>query len=133
MINLCYLQTLNIRSYKNLVKLPRRNWKANQLETSSKCRCRSTPKGLQGLTSLRTLEEFVVSRGDVQSKSCGLGDLGNFNHLRGDLEIRGLGNVAEPSEAKKAHLSAKNGLRRLRLKFDSQEIQQIKQPPSPSS
>ncbi|OMO60088.1 NB-ARC domain-containing protein [Corchorus olitorius] len=49
----------------------------------------------------------------------------NLCHLRGDLEIRGLGNVTEPAEAKKARLWTKSGLRRLRLKFDSQEIQQL--------
>ncbi|OMP03388.1 NB-ARC domain-containing protein [Corchorus olitorius] len=54
-----------------------------------------------------------------------LGDLGNLIHLRGDLEIRGLGNVIEPSEAKKAQLCSKSGLRGLRLKFDPQDIQQM--------
>ncbi|XVF86761.1 hypothetical protein PTKIN_Ptkin18bG0068800 [Pterospermum kingtungense] len=97
----CYLQTLNIRSCKNLMKFPRRIGKLinlRHLQNVGTDRCRSMPKGLQRLMSLLTLEEFVMSRGDVQSKSCSLGDLGNLHHLRGDLEIRGLGNVAEPSE-----------------------------------
>ncbi|XWS16260.1 hypothetical protein CRYUN_Cryun34aG0069800 [Craigia yunnanensis] len=127
--DLIYLQTLNIKSCKNLMKLPRRIGKLinlRHLQNEGTDRCRFMPKGLQRLTSLRTLEEFVVSRGDVESKSCSLGDLGNLTHLRGDLEIRGLGNAAEPSEAKKARLWKNYGLRGLRLKFDSLEIQQIK-------
>ncbi|KAK6268150.1 hypothetical protein QUC31_012310 [Theobroma cacao] len=126
--DLCNLQTLNIKSCKNLIKLPHRIGKLINLrhvQNVGTDRCRFMPKGMQRLTSLRTLEEFVVSRSDVESKSCSLGDLGNFTHLRGELEIRGLGNVAEPREAKKAGLRTKSGLRVLRLKFDSQETQRI--------
>ncbi|EOY27016.1 NB-ARC domain-containing disease resistance protein, putative [Theobroma cacao] len=126
--DLCNLQTLNIKSCKNLIKLPHRIGKLINLrhvQNVGTDRCRFMPKGMQRLTSLRTLEEFVVSRSDVESKSCSLGDLGNFTHLRGELEIRGLGNVAEPREAKKAGLRTKSGLRVLRLKFDSQEMQRI--------
>ncbi|XVF25085.1 hypothetical protein REPUB_Repub13aG0183500 [Reevesia pubescens] len=127
--DLCNLQTLNIKSCKNLMKLPCRIGKLinlRHLQNLGTDRCRFMPKGMQRLMSLRTLEEFAVSRGDIGSKSCSLGDLGNLTNLRGDLEIRGLGNVAEPSGAKKAWLWTKNGLRGLRLKFDPQDIQQIK-------
>ncbi|XVF25086.1 hypothetical protein REPUB_Repub13aG0183600 [Reevesia pubescens] len=127
--DLCNLQTLNIKSCKNLMKLPCRIGKLinlRHLQNVGTDRCRFMPKGMQRLTSLRTLEEFAVSRGDIGSISCSLGDLGNLTNLRGDLEIRGLGNVVEPSGAKKAQLSTKTGLRGLRLKFDSQEIQPIK-------
>ncbi|XP_022714536.1 uncharacterized protein LOC111274167 [Durio zibethinus] len=127
--DLCYLQTLNIRSCKNLMKLPHGIGKLvnlRHLQNAGTDRCRFMPKGMRRLTSLQTLDEFVVSRGDVESKSCSLGDLGNLTHLRGDLEIRGLANVAEPSGAKKAQLWTKSGLRGLRLKFDPQDIQQIK-------
>ncbi|KAK8524859.1 hypothetical protein V6N12_029712 [Hibiscus sabdariffa] len=127
--DLCNLQTLNIRSCKNLMKLPRGIGKLinlRHLQNAGTDRCRFMPRGLRQLTSLRTLDEFVVSRGDVESKSCSLGDLGNLIHLRGDLEIRGLGNVGDLSVAKKAQLWTKHGLRGLRLKFDPQEIQQVK-------
>ncbi|KAE8696417.1 Cc-nbs-lrr resistance protein, putative isoform 1 [Hibiscus syriacus] len=127
--DLCNLQTLNIRSCKNLMKLPHGIGKLinlRHLQNAGTDRCRFMPKGLQRLTSLRTLDEFVVSRGDVESKSCSLSDLGNLIHLRGDLEIRGLGNVADLCVAKKAQLWTKHELRGLRLKFDPQEIQQVK-------
>ncbi|XVE51991.1 hypothetical protein DITRI_Ditri02bG0084200 [Diplodiscus trichospermus] len=111
--DLCCLQTLNVRSCKNLMKLPGRIGKLinlRHLQNAGTDRCRFMPKGLQRLTSLRTLEEFAVSRGDADR----------------DLEIKGLGNVVVPSKAKKARLWTKEGLHGLRLKFDSQEIQQIK-------
>ncbi|XVF26900.1 hypothetical protein REPUB_Repub14bG0060200 [Reevesia pubescens] len=81
------------------------------------------PKGIQRLRCLRTLEVFTVSRDDIESKSCSLGDIENLVHLRGSLMISGLGNVTKPSDAKKAKLWNKSGLRRLALKFDSSEQQ----------
>ncbi|KAE8705174.1 hypothetical protein F3Y22_tig00110430pilonHSYRG00365 [Hibiscus syriacus] len=63
---------------------------------------------------------------NVRHLKCSLGDLRNLIHLRGDLEIKGLGNVAELCVAKKAQLWTKHDLRGLRLKFDPHEIQQVK-------
>ncbi|GLT87457.1 hypothetical protein SLE2022_055390 [Rubroshorea leprosula] len=71
------------------------------------------PKGLEKLTSLKTLNVFVVTH-----KGAALSDLGNLNHLCGTLSIEGLGNVKDQREVKKAQLQEKNGITNLTLKFD---------------
>ncbi|GLT30503.1 hypothetical protein SLA2020_052990 [Shorea laevis] len=48
------------------------------------------PKGLEKLTSLKTLNVFVVTH-----KGAALSDLGNLNHLCGTLSIRGLRSVRD--------------------------------------
>ncbi|GKV52797.1 hypothetical protein SLEP1_g59360 [Rubroshorea leprosula] len=70
------------------------------------------PKGMEKLTCLRTLSEFVVGSG---GKGAALSELGNLIHLRGELEIRGLGNVRDEREAEKAQLRNKKGLTSLVL------------------
>ncbi|KAL9459566.1 hypothetical protein AB3S75_002882 [Citrus x aurantiifolia] len=78
------------------------------------------PNGIERLTSLRTLSEFAVARvgGKYSSKSCNLEGLRPLNHLRGFLEISGLGNVTDADEAKNAHLEKKKNLIDLILIFN---------------
>ncbi|GKV30494.1 hypothetical protein SLEP1_g39299 [Rubroshorea leprosula] len=71
------------------------------------------PKGLEKLTSLKTLNVFVVTH-----KGAALSDLGNLNHLRGSLSIGGLGSVRDQREVEKAQLQNKKGITNLTLKFD---------------
>ncbi|GKV30492.1 hypothetical protein SLEP1_g39297 [Rubroshorea leprosula] len=71
------------------------------------------PKGLEKLTSLKTLNVFVVTY-----KGAALSDLGNLNHLCGTLSIKGLGSVRDQREAEKAQLQNKKGITNLTLKFD---------------
>ncbi|GKV30502.1 hypothetical protein SLEP1_g39308 [Rubroshorea leprosula] len=71
------------------------------------------PKGLKKLTSLKTLNVFVVTY-----KGVALSDLGNLNHLCGTLSIGGLGSVRDQREAEKAQLQNKKGITNLTLKFD---------------
>ncbi|GLT80543.1 hypothetical protein SLA2020_519780 [Shorea laevis] len=74
------------------------------------------PKGMEKLTCLRTLSEFVVDGG---GKGAALSELGNLIHLRGELVIRGLRNVRDKREAEKAQLRNKKGLTALRLAIGS--------------
>ncbi|KAJ6856122.1 disease resistance protein RGA3 [Populus alba x Populus x berolinensis] len=73
-------------------------------------------RGVEGLGSLRELDEFHVSGSDKESN---IGDLRNLNHLQGSLTIRWLGDVKDPDEVKKAELHNKKHLTRLKLWFNS--------------
>ncbi|KAH9717492.1 hypothetical protein KPL71_021835 [Citrus sinensis] len=79
------------------------------------------PRGIERLTGLRTLSEFVVGRtgGEHASKVCKLEALKGMNHLRGLLKIRMLGDLANVDEAKHVDLKEKKNLDRLELWFDN--------------
>ncbi|XVF26904.1 hypothetical protein REPUB_Repub14bG0060500 [Reevesia pubescens] len=114
--DLCNLQTLNIRLCSSLKTLPYeigRLIHLRHLQNAETYGCKFMPFGIQRLTCLRTLDEFVVAR------SCGLGALGGFVHLRGNLKIIGLGNVRIRNEAEEAGLQNKTGLHNLTLSFNS--------------
>ncbi|KAJ6861981.1 disease resistance protein RGA3 [Populus alba x Populus x berolinensis] len=78
-------------------------------------------RGVEGLSSLRELDEFRVSGSGEESN---IGDLRNLNHLR-SLGIRWLGDVKDPDEVKKAELHNKKHLTRLELWFDSRTDRRI--------
>ena len=120
--NLCNLQMLkvNIRS-DGFKKMPQGMGKLINLRhlilgVSSLNRQLEFPRGTGRLTSLKTLRYFFVS-GKDDNKGCKLEELKNLNHLQGTLEIRGLGNVANVTEAKNAQLKKKKHLRDLNLYF----------------
>jgi len=73
-------------------------------------------RGVEGLSSLRELDDFHVSGNDKESN---IGDLRNLNHLQGSLTIRWLGDVKDPDEVKKAEMKSKKHLTRLGLFFES--------------
>eukprot|EP00258_Populus_trichocarpa_P015361 XP_006371807.2 putative disease resistance protein RGA3 [Populus trichocarpa] len=73
-------------------------------------------RGVEGLSSLRELDDFHVSGSDKEST---IGDLRNLNQLRGSLKIRWLGDVKDPDEVKKAELKSKKHLTHLGLFFQS--------------
>jgi Leucine-rich repeat (LRR) protein len=73
-------------------------------------------RGVEGLSSLRELDDFHVSGSDKEST---IGDLRNLNQLRGSLDIRWLGDVKDPDEVKKAELKSKKHLTHLYLCFKS--------------
>ncbi|KAJ6862046.1 disease resistance protein RGA3 [Populus alba x Populus x berolinensis] len=52
-------------------------------------------RGVEGLSSLRELDEFHVSGSGEESN---IGDLRNLNHLQGSLTIRWLGDMKDPDE-----------------------------------
>lgn len=79
------LQLLNVESCQDLKELPQGFGKLINLMyllnrgTES---LRYLPAGIERLTSLRRVEKFVVGRGVVGSKACGLESLRNLNLLR---------------------------------------------------
>jgi len=73
-------------------------------------------RGVEGLSSLRELDEFHVSGSGEESN---IGDLRNLNHLQGSLMISWLGDVKDPDEVKKAELKSKKHLTHLGLIFES--------------
>jgi hypothetical protein len=78
--------------------------------------CFVNMRGVEGLSSLRELDEFHVSGGDKESN---IRDLRNLNQLQGSLRIRWLRDVKDPAEVEKAELKNKKHLTRLDLWFDS--------------
>jgi hypothetical protein len=81
------------------------------------------PRGIEKLTSLRTLTNFIVSGGRGQSGAANLGELGNLGHLRGTLWIEKLLNVRDVNEAVKAEIKEKKYLIGLYLLFNGDETE----------
>jgi hypothetical protein len=81
------------------------------------------PRGIEELTSLRTLTNFIVSGGGGQSGAANLGELGNLSHLRGTLWIEKLLNVRDVNEAVKAEIKKKKYLIGLYLLFNGDETE----------
>jgi len=79
-------------------------------------------RGVEGLSSLRELDEFPVSGNGEESN---IGDLRNLNHLQGSIRIRWLRDVKDPDEVKKAELKSKKHLTRLDLWFESRTDKRI--------
>ena len=77
------------------------------------------PKGIGRLSSLQTLDVFIVS--SHGNDECQIGDLRNLNNLRGRLSIQGLDEVKDAGEAEKAELKNKVHLQDLTLGFDREE------------
>ncbi|KAH9668904.1 hypothetical protein KPL70_021568 [Citrus sinensis] len=73
------------------------------------------PKGLENLIHLRYLKLSMVE--ELPETCC----LRPLNHLRGFLQISGLGNVTDADEAKNAHLEKKKNLIDLILIFNERE------------
>ncbi|KAK6268152.1 hypothetical protein QUC31_012312 [Theobroma cacao] len=125
--NLKKLRTLRVDSSllcSSLIELPigfERLVNLRHLQNAGTYGCNSMPPGMQRLTCLQTLEEFVVSsfRGWSIKGRSNISDLGSLAHLRGNLKIIGLGNVRTENEAEDAGLRNKTGLRNLTLSFNS--------------
>ncbi|RVW92010.1 putative disease resistance protein RGA4 [Vitis vinifera] len=77
------------------------------------------PKGIGRLSSLQTLDVFIVS--SHGNDECQIGDLRNLNNLRGRLHIKVLDKVKDAGEAEKAELKNKIHLQRLDLEFGEEE------------
>ncbi|XVE51989.1 hypothetical protein DITRI_Ditri02bG0084000 [Diplodiscus trichospermus] len=108
--NLCNLQTLNIRLCSSLRLLPYeigRLINLRHLQNAETYGCEFMPSGMQSLTRLQTLEEFVVGARSL-ILTCSLRALGGLAHLRGSLNIIGLGNVKRSNEAR-GSLSIESG------------------------
>ncbi|TYH48642.1 hypothetical protein ES332_D10G081300v1 [Gossypium tomentosum] len=115
---LCNLQTLNLKWCDSLKELPCGIGKIINLRhlenDQTNLSLMAIPRGIGRLTNLQTLSLFVVMG---NSDASTLGDLQNLIHLRGLLKISGLGAVCDVTEAKKAELENKKGLRTLIFDF----------------
>ncbi|XVF86756.1 hypothetical protein PTKIN_Ptkin18bG0068200 [Pterospermum kingtungense] len=103
--DLCNLQTLNIRLCSSLRGLPNGigsliNLK--HLQNAETYGCKYMAAGIQRLTCLQTLEEFVVGRVDLERWSCSLSALGGLVHLQRSLKIIGLGIARRSNETTEA-------------------------------
>ena len=124
MCNLFNLQTLNIAGCMEITKLPQgmgkliklRHLLINDLDILTE----PFPKGIGRLSSLRTMERFIIG-GIDDVEGCKLGELKNLNRLKGSLTIKGLKNVTNVQEAENAQLRDKEHLRELRLPFDEED------------
>ncbi|XP_021298746.1 putative disease resistance protein RGA3 [Herrania umbratica] len=118
---LCNLQTLNLTWCNSLKELPCGIGKLINLRhlenEKTDLSLTAMPKGIGRLTCLQTLRVFVATDGGINGKASTLGDLRNLMHLQGHLKISGLGVVCDVTEAKKAELQSKKGLRGLILDF----------------
>ncbi|GLT28400.1 hypothetical protein SLA2020_033400 [Shorea laevis] len=128
--DLCNLLILDITRCYGLKRLPCRMgnlvnllhlWNENTYNLNF------MPKGMERLISLRTLNKLVVTR-----NGAALSDLGNLNHLRGILEITGLGIVRDVKEAEKVQLQSRKGLTSLSLQFDANSLPMSQANESPS-
>ncbi|KAL4636644.1 hypothetical protein ACB092_03G023700 [Castanea dentata] len=128
--NLCNLQILNIIiDGDKFQKLPQGMSKLINLRHFN-LGCRygdyfnvKFPRGFGRLTSLRTLDHFIIN-GKDDGERCKLGELINLNHLK-TLTIFGLGSEVDECEAMNAQLKKKINLHTLRLIFkgwDGDEI-----------
>ncbi|MQM08054.1 hypothetical protein Taro_040908 [Colocasia esculenta] len=73
------------------------------------------PVGIGKLTDLQTMPSFYVSPEHNRAK---LGELKYMNNIRGEFSIKGLENLADVDEAKKACLEKKRNIWSLHLKWD---------------
>ncbi|XP_031263632.1 putative disease resistance protein RGA4 [Pistacia vera] len=79
------------------------------------------PKGIEGLTCLRTLENFVWSSSSHGGKACSIESLKNLRNLR-CLGISGLANVVDVGEVKGSNLRNKTNLLSLLLDFGYSQL-----------
>lgn len=84
-------------------------------------KCPIFPKGFEKLISLRTLSDFNIG-GKDEREGFKLGELKKLNHLRGTLQIYGLGNMIDVSNAEDTQLKMKIYLRSLELWFGKFDI-----------
>ena len=106
--NLCNSQSLDVTKCWELEKLPQAMDKLINLRhllllddffSIFYTRMKSFPKGIGGLTSLRTLSYFHGGKGE---EICKLGELEHLNHIQGTLFILWLKNVVDLGEIKNA-------------------------------
>ncbi|KAJ6358309.1 hypothetical protein OIU76_000084 [Salix suchowensis] len=123
MCDLCNLQSLDVIGCRSLKELPRATVKLIKLRhlCISGSGVAFMPKGIERLTSLRTLDCFsVCGGGENESKAANLRELKNLDHIRGSLVIKNLqgGGIEDAAEAQ---LKNKKRLLCLHLNFKADE------------
>ncbi|KAL5787449.1 hypothetical protein ACOSP7_004398 [Xanthoceras sorbifolium] len=118
------LQVLNVGHCKNLRELPQGMGKLvnfRHLINNHTDSLSYMPRGMEKLTALRTLREFHVSGDGYGGKACPVECLNNFNHLRGCIYIRGLGNLKNASEARKFEIRNKKNILEMGFGFNGSD------------
>ncbi|XP_010246199.1 PREDICTED: disease resistance protein RGA2-like [Nelumbo nucifera] len=113
------LQSLNLDHCQQLKKLPKGIGKLTQMRylgIEDTTNLKHLPQGIGRLCSLHTLSKFVVSDDDSDG-GCKIEELNDLNNLKGNLEIKELGKVANKNEASMADLKKKQHLCHLWLSF----------------
>jgi len=109
------LQTLKLTWCRNLTELPSDFCKLVNLRHLylDGTLIEKMPKDIGSLNQIQTLTHFVVgmhSGSDIK-------ELDKLNHLQGRLDIFGLENVTDPTDAEKANLKGKRHLEELQLEY----------------
>ncbi|CAL5368824.1 unnamed protein product [Camellia sinensis] len=110
------LQTLVLRYCIHMKKLPSGTGNLinlRHLNVTGANSLQEMPPKIGQLTSLQTLSNFIVSKGNGFM----IRELGNLIHLRGALCISGLDNVVDVVDAKAAKLNEKQGLDELLMEW----------------
>ncbi|XP_031263635.1 putative disease resistance protein RGA3 [Pistacia vera] len=112
------LQTLNMAKCYNITKLPQEMGKLINLRhfIVDLIMIEYMPKGIEELTYLRTLKNFVLSSSSHGGKACSIESLKNLTNLR-CLGISMLENVRDVGKVKQANLRNKTNLLSLYLDF----------------
>ncbi|XP_024040570.1 putative disease resistance protein RGA1 [Citrus clementina] len=117
MCELYKLERLDVSCCVKLRELPRGIGKLRKLmylHNEGTDSLRYLPAGIGELIRLRRVRDFVVGGG--YDRACSLGSLKKLNLLR-DCRIRGLGDVSDAGEARRAELEKKKNLLKLGLHF----------------
>ncbi|XP_028083316.1 putative disease resistance RPP13-like protein 1 [Camellia sinensis] len=112
------LQTLDLRYCIHMKKLPTATGNLinlRHLNVTGANSLQEMPPKIGQLTSLQTLSNFIVSKGNGFM----IRELGNLIHLRGALCISGLDNVVDVVDAKAAKLCEKQGLNELSMEWSN--------------
>ncbi|XP_058721856.1 putative disease resistance RPP13-like protein 1 isoform X2 [Vicia villosa] len=112
---LCNLQTLLLDCCSKLTELPSNfskliNLRHLELPYSVK----KTPKNIGSLINLQNLAYFIV---EEQNRS-DLKELEKLNHLRGRIQIKGLGKVIDPTDVTTRSLKDKKYLEEIEMTYD---------------
>ncbi|XVE74188.1 hypothetical protein DITRI_Ditri11bG0178800 [Diplodiscus trichospermus] len=115
---LCNLQTLNLKGCKKLAKLPQgmRNLiNLHYLDIVDTDDMREVPPHIGNLINLKQLSKFIVGKGNGHR----ITELKGLSHLRGQLSLFELQNVAAIRDARVANLKEKCGLGEIVMKWSN--------------
>lgn len=119
--SLLNLQSLILRGCKELTKLPpviKNLVNLRVLDLTDTSNLKEMPFQIGNLKNLRTLSKFIVGRGIESAVS----ELRGLMHLRGELSILGLENVADVKDVVNANLKDKHGLTGLDLQWSHENL-----------
>ncbi|KAG5227346.1 disease resistance protein [Salix suchowensis] len=123
------LQTLDLRYCSDLIQLPKGMKHMKSLVYLDITRCyklRFMPFGMGQLTCLRKLSMFIVGKEEGRH----IGELERLNNLAGELEITGLFNVKNLTEARSVNLKLKTALLSLTLSWPQCYVSYTDSPPN---